>query len=223
MTDTFLSQSQMPFKGFMDDLRVWHAVLDEPVIAGFSNRTLTGVAHPNWDDLVLQYRFDASSGLSNKTVLDLGPYSLDGIAMAVDKDNTVYFNSSIGTYPAAPAPPPFPPPMPPFVEGPASSSMFFNGIDTHVTFHSSNSLASLTDLTFEAWIKPTGDVRAETIVMFGNYGWGVLLMCNPADGANRGCCGDHVSGSVGFWTSPSRTGTYWAFSKSDPHRLPIQD
>ncbi|MDC1215392.1 hypothetical protein N8152_01035, partial [bacterium] len=195
---------QALFMGYMDDLRVWHAVVDEAHVNGFSNRTLTGAAHPNADDLLLYYRFDASAGSGNGTVWDLGPYELHGVAMSADTDDEVYFNSSIGTLPGAPAPPPAPPLPPPFLQGPESSSLYFNGADTHVTFDDSNTLAAMSDVTFEAWIKPAGEVRAETIVMYGNYGWGVLLMCNPEDGAKRGCCGTHKSGALGFWTATSR-------------------
>jgi hypothetical protein len=199
------SQCAHPFKGYMDELRVWHAVLEMEDIDGYKDRNLSGVSHPMYHQLILNYKFDASSGIDGGRVVDLGPLELDGFASSADDDTMVYYSAEAkATDPAAPAPPPpspSPPPMPPQV-GPAS--MYFNGVDTHVTFGSeSATVAALTELTFEAWIKPDADVRAEALVMYGNFGWGLLLMC-PEDGAGRGCCGSHTSGSLGFWTAQSR-------------------
>ena len=204
--DTNSSQCPHSFKGYMDELRVWHAVLEMDDIYGYKDRNLSGVSHPMYHQLILNYKFDASSGIDGGRVVDLGPLELDGFASSADDDTMVYYSSEAkATDPAAPAPPPpspSPPPMPPQV-GPAS--MYFNGVDTHVTFRNeSATLAALTELTFEAWIKPDADVRAEALVMYGNFGWGLLLMCNPEDGAGRGCCGSHTSGSLGFWTAKSR-------------------
>ena len=39
----------------------------------------------------------------------------------------------------------------------------------------------------------------------GDLGWGVMLMCNPSnDGAGRGCCGTHMTNSIGFWNQALR-------------------
>jgi hypothetical protein len=57
------------------------------------------------------------------------------------------------------------------------------------------------------WVKPMGpDFVMQPIVGLGDLGWGLSLMCggtglfgNETDW--RGCCGDHVDGSVGFLSS----------------------
>jgi hypothetical protein len=54
-------------------------------------------------------------------------------------------------------------------------------------------------LTFEAWIRPTSVDKTQFIASLGNYGWGVALMC----GSGVSCCGNHLDGSIGFWTHAS--------------------
>ena len=53
-------------------------------------------------------------------------------------------------------------------------------------------------LTFDAWIKPDMDVKGEVIAMMGTWGWGIMLMC--PGGTGKGCCGEHVTNSIGFWS-----------------------
>ena len=100
-----------------------------------------------------------------------------------------------------PPSPPFPPPQ----QGP--SSLYFNGRDTYIKVDRSDYGDGLTPhgaITFEAWIRPDMEVRAQTIAMLGDLGWGVMLMCGKGQGV--GCCGNHfkVRLASGLLTS-SRT------------------
>ena len=42
------------------------------------------------------------------------------------------------------------------------------------------------------------DVKGEVIAMMGTWGWGIMLMC--PGGTGKGCCGEHVTNSIGFWS-----------------------
>jgi hypothetical protein len=104
------------------------------------------------------------------------------------------------------------------------TSMYFNGADTKVTTRcGSNDATHVWNcggasaatgysglkpddfLTFTAWIKPDEGVSGQTIAMLGEWGWGVLLMC--PGGSGKGCCGDHVTNAIGFWSDNDVTAT----------------
>ena len=50
-----------------------------------------------------------------------------------------------------------------------------------------------TKMTFEAWVKPAlvGSNFNTTLVMSGDYDWGIMLVCG---GGGSGCCGAHADG-----------------------------
>ena len=104
------------------------------------------------------------------------------------------------------------------------TSMYFNGADTKVTTRcGSNDARDVWNcggasaatgysglkpddfLTFTAWIKPDEGVSGQMIAMLGEWGWGVLLMC--PGGSGKGCCGDHVTNAIGFWSDNDVTET----------------
>ena len=83
--------------------------------------------------------------------------------------------------------------------------MYFDGASTTVRVNRTadfDDALQTEELTFEAWIRPDEEIRAQAVAMLGDLGWGVMLMCNPSDGAGLGCCGHHLTNSIGFWTVP---------------------
>ena len=187
-----------PFLGYMDEVRIYKTIVDVDALDLF--RTIpVSAAHPNWNELVAYYRF--SHGNSS-TVYDSSPAGgLDGaIHSGVPVEYLVWTSDQDQvSAPGLPAPPPSPP-FPPLQQGP--SSLYFNGRDTYVKVDRSDYGDSLTPhgaITFEAWIRPDMEVRAQTIAMLGDLGWGVMLMCGKGQGV--GCCGNHLESSLGFWTA----------------------
>ena len=187
-----------PFLGYMDEIRVYNAIVRTDALDLFRDIPVSA-SHPNWNDVVAYYRFSHGS---SSTVYDSSPTGgLDGtIHSGVPVEYLVWKpNHDYVSAPSLPAPPP-PPPSPPPQQGP--SSLYFNGRDTYVKVDRSEYGDSLTPhgaVTFEAWIRPDTEVRAQTIAMLGDLGWGVMLMCGKGQGV--GCCGNHSESSLGFWTA----------------------
>jgi hypothetical protein len=207
------------YMGYMDELRIFNALVAREHINGFKGSAVPDW-HPDRAKLLVYYRFDSAAG---KAALDLSGNGRNGVVASNDRDVLVWKPlEKQASAPVPPAPPPNPPPLPP-QEGP--TSLYFNGVNTYVNVSRTPSMAAWSgaestilnvvnsvpvwtrgrELTFEAWIKPDTDVRAQALVMLGISGWGVTLMCNPSAGAGRGCCGTHLTNSIAFWN----TANYW--------------
>ena len=67
-----------PYKGMVDEFRVWDVELDQATIEGWMNRSVDAT-HPNWSDLVVYYDFndgqsiDDQSSNSNDAILSFPP------------------------------------------------------------------------------------------------------------------------------------------------------
>ena len=173
----------LKFMGHMSNVHIWREALDPMVIERYMARRLTH-AHPYYDALVAAFPF------SERTFISTG----------VDDTKTGAFDAVLtnGTFNATE-----------FVAQDSSSSatmrgpsaFYFNGADQHIVVPFDPVMAPNDRLTIEAWIKPTGEPhQSEPIVVLGDLGWSVYLLCG---GDGHLCCGDHVNGSLGFLSKAS--------------------
>ena len=197
--DANLACASTSFRGLMDNVRVWNAPLSHAVVGNYAASEIDN-DHPYLRNLVANYSF-AEGKFQGE--IDLGAISdthklgdrtgFDGTVLngtyELDQDLVLSQHPRIVPTPSG------------------TSSFFFNGFDQYITTPFSPVLAPSDVLTVEVWVKPMGpDFVMQPIVGLGDLGWGLSLMCggtglfgNETDW--RGCCGDHVDGSVGFLSS----------------------
>ena len=72
-----------PFLGYMDELRVFSAVVSQENILTWMNRTLTGWNHPDRAEVIAYYKFDATFRDGN-ILTDLGWHRFDGVIQVDD-------------------------------------------------------------------------------------------------------------------------------------------
>uniref|UniRef100_A0A7S0STQ1 LamG-like jellyroll fold domain-containing protein n=1 Tax=Mantoniella antarctica TaxID=81844 RepID=A0A7S0STQ1_9CHLO len=74
-----------------------------------------------------------------------------------------------------------------------------NGKTVTGTLAYDSTLVPATEMTWEAWIKPSVSGRLQTLMMVGDFGWSVMLVCNAGEATGTGCCGSHVTDAIGFF------------------------
>ena len=148
----------------MDELRVWHAVLEMDDIYGYKDRNLSSVSHPMYHQLILNYKFRRELGIGGGRV-DLGPLELDGFASSADDDTLVYYSRGSG---GERIPPrrrllrrrPSPPARCPLHEIDPGVHVLQRRRHARHLRRRIRHCGGVDRSAFEAWIKPVADVRA---------------------------------------------------------------
>jgi len=65
------------YAGGLDDIRIWDIALDEETVAHWQHRPVTP-AHPSYEHLRAEYRFDDPTDLENRRAIDSSPHGHDG-------------------------------------------------------------------------------------------------------------------------------------------------
>ena len=175
------------------DVKTWHKKILEPYA-------------PMYPHAILGYTFDTANGWTVLNRVAATGDVFDAELWTADRGNVTWRNSSNVAKTLQPSPPP--PLDVAAPEGP--SSLRFGANDTmtsgFIRDSTDGALAVDETLTFEAWIKPNRLDRMQVVASYGvgdnaTSGLSLAIMC--PEGGGRGCCGDHLRGSIGF-IAPTR-------------------
>jgi len=90
----------------------------------------------------------------------------------------------------------------------STASLYFNGTETlHPYVAYIAALAPTSQLTFEAWIRPTtaSPTSSQFLVSLGDGGWGVFI---AAGGSAEGSCNGKTTNTIGFFSGTCANSTY---------------
>ena len=149
----------MMYKGFLDEVRMWHASLAGETIKSFKDLGLVNV-HPNFEDVLAYYKFDRSYGsvVYDRRALRNDPYNVtenagyQGVITSTDAEYLMWNNSTNMNVPDSAPSPPSPPP--PGMTASDGASLYFNGEDSMGVVEYHPAMTPEEVFTFEAWIRP---------------------------------------------------------------------
>ena len=205
----------MMYKGFLDEVRMWHASLAGETIKSFKDLGLVNW-HPNFEDVLAYYKFDRSYGsvVYDRSALRNDPYNVtedagyQGVITSTDAEYSMWNNSTNMNVPDSAPSPPSPPP--PGMTASDGASLYFNGEDSMGVVEYHPAMTPEEVFTFEAWIRPENLDRYQQIVGISNDGWAIDLTCNlPSNNATdyqNTMCTNHSDGTIIFYQGHESVG-----------------